>query len=164
MSGKPDLLANLGMSKSEIVESLKKSPNGQIHIHRFIPLLFANPTDANALSLRVSTGLISTRSVNHDEFHEIIGRLKDLGHENYVYSRCRSKNGRDSDMVIFDALDDSLGQLTELAEDIKMLNSNLKIKPGISMIERDRLVIVQDKFWSNNADRPRGFFHTDDLV
>jgi len=67
-------------------------------------------------------------------------------------------------MLIFDAIDDSLGQLTGIAEDIKKLNSNLKIKIGISVIERGRLVVVQEKFWSSNDDRPRGFLHLDDLV
>lgn len=163
MPEKLDLLANLGARKEDVEQALAQSRDEQIFIFRFIPLLFSNAKDSNAIRVRVATGLFGSRPPTRDEFYKIASDLREKGHQEYVFNRSPSKSRSDGDMVIFDAFDDSPGAIESVIESTKKLPMKLKVELGVSFIDKDRIAIVKNRFWTAAADRPRGIYHLDDL-
>lgn len=140
------------------MQMLESSPGGSIWLNRFIPLTIQNIKDANAILLTTKTGLFSSRVLSSEEHSEVVNDLLNLGYDNLTYTKHASGT------IIFDTLNDTLGCLTELHKEIKSLPKKLKITLGISYIDKDRAVIVREKFWDNEESRPKGYHFIDDLT
>ena len=66
--------------------------------------------------------------------------------------------------MIFDTFNDQKGCLVNVYEKIKLLPNKFKIVLGVSFFDKDRVVIVKDKFWENEDKRPKGYYFIDDLT
>ena len=100
----------------------------------------------------------SSRILTSEEHAEVVNDLLNFGFKNLTYSR------HTTGTVIVETLNDSLGCLVDVHKQIKMMPTRFKIKLGISYIDRDRAVIVKEKFWDNEDSRPKGYHFIEDLT
>jgi len=156
-------LKKFGLVKDDIAKMLSVSPHGKVFLHRFIPLIFYSIDQANALKLRMHDGLFSTRSLDQGEFDLVTRTLRDLGFVNLIYTWCTDNSGL-NDMVMFDTFSDDTGILVEVEVAIKNLPKEFKIVTGTSNIDRDRIIVVRNKFWESDSERPKGIYLIEDLI
>ena len=149
---------NFNTNRKALAELLESSPNGAIWLNRFIPLMFQNIKDANAILMKAKTGFFSSKVLTEEEHASAINDLLNLGFSNLTYTK------HASGMLIFDTLNDSLGCLADAYKELKSSSKNLKISLGISYIGRDRTVIVKEKFWNDEDQRPKGHYFIDELT
>ena len=149
---------NFNTNRQELETMFETTSKSTIWINRFIPLMFSNIKDANAIVLKISTGFFSSRILSNDEHSMVVNDLLNLGFKQLTYSKDVTGT------LIVDTLNDSLGCLVDVHKQIKMMPTRFKIKLGISYIDRDRAVIVKEKFWDNEDSRPKGYHFIEDLT
>lgn len=149
---------NFNTNRQALEEIFQATSKESIWINRFIPLIFSNIKDANAIILKVNTGIFSSRTLTPKEHNELIDELKHLGFKDLTYTKYAE------DTLIFDTFNDEKGCLVNVYEKIKLLPNKFKIVLGVSFFDKDRVVIVKDKFWENEDKRPKGYYFIDDLT
>jgi hypothetical protein len=145
----------LKLNKQELIELFESSFQNQIFINRFISLMFNNIEDANALILRVKTGLFSSRVLTNDEHSEAVKALSNFN--NLTFTK------HEKGTLIVDTFHDELGCLKDVYKAVKSLSLNYRIILGVCFIDIDRVVIVKEKFWENENQRPKGYHYINDL-
>jgi len=145
-------------NKQALENIFETTSNPTIWLNRFVPIPFQNIKDANAIMLKVKTGIFSSRMLSIEEHAEVANDLKRIGFKTLTYSR------NTTGTMIVDTLNDSLGCLVDVHEKIKLFPAKFKIKLGISNIDRDRVVIVKEKFWDSEDKRPKGYYFIEDLT
>ena len=149
---------NFNTNRIALEEIFESNSNKNIWINRFIPLSFSNIKDANAIVLKIKTGIFSSRKLSTDENNQVVSKLLELGFNDLTYT----KYGEDT--LIFDTFSDEKGCLVKVYEKIKLINNNFKIVLGVRFFDRDRVVIVKEKFWESEEMRPRGYHFIEDLT
>ena len=149
---------NFNTNRQILEEMFVTTSKATIWLNRFLPLMFQNIKDANAILLKIETGFFSSRILTSEEHAEVVNDLLNFGFKNLTYSR------HTTGTVIVETLNDSLGCLVDVHKQIKMMPTRFKIKLGISYIDRDRAVIVKEKFWDNEDSRPKGYHFIEDLT
>ena len=149
---------NFNTNRQTLEDMFKTTSKETIWINRFIPQLFSNIKDANAIVLKVKTGTFSSRTLLPDEHNQIISKLLELGFKDLTYT----KYGEDT--LIFDTFTDEKGCLVNVYEQIKLLSNKFKIFLGFSFFDKDRVVIVKEKFWESEEKRPKGYHFIEDVT
>ena len=149
---------NFKTNRQALDAMFQNTSKESIWINRFIPLMFSNIKDANAILLKVKTGAFSARTLTSNEHNQIINELIELGFKDLTFT----KYGEDT--LIFDTFNDTKGCLVNLYEKIKLVPTKFKIILGNSFFDRDRVVIVKDKFWESEDERPKGYHFIEDLT
>ena len=150
---------NFNTNRKELDAVFQSNLNKKnIWLNRFISLLFSNIKDANAIVLKIKTGTFSSRTLLPDEHNQLISKLLELGFKDLTYT----KYGEDT--LILDTFTDEKGCLINVYEQIKLLPNEFKIVLGVSFFDKDRVVIVKEKFWENEEKRPKGYHFIDDLT
>jgi len=149
---------NFNTNRQALEDMFKNTSKGTIWVNRFIPLSFQNIKNANAIMLKVKTGIFSSRMLSSEEHAEVVNDLLRIGFKSLTYSR------NTTGTMIVDTLNDSLGCLVDVHEQIRLFPTTFKIKLGISYIDKDRVVIVKEKFWESEEKRPKGYHFIDDLT
>lgn len=148
---------NFNTNRQALEEMFQATSKESIWINRFLPLLFSNIKDANAILLKVKTGTFSSRTLTSKEHNEVINELKNLGFNDLTYTKYAE------DTLIFDTFNDKKGCLINVYEQIKLLPNEFKIILGVSFFDKDRVVIVKNKFWESENTRPKGYHCLEDL-
>ena len=149
---------NFNTNRQALEDMFKNTTKGTIWLNRCMPLAFENISYANAIMLKIKTGFFTSRLLTNEEHSEVVNELLKLGFKDLTFSKYA--NGT----LIVDTLNDSLGCLVDVHEQIKLLPKKFKITLGISYIDIDRAVIVKEKFWENEDKRPKGYHFIDDLT
>ena len=149
---------NFNTNRQALENMFETTSKTTIWLNRFMPLMFQNIKDANAILLKFKTSFFSSRNLSSEEQAEIVNYLLRMGFNNLTY--IRNANGT----IIVDTLNDSLGCLDDVYKHIKLFPMTFKIKLGISYIDRDRVVIVNEKFWESEDKRPKGYHFIGDLT
>ena len=149
---------NFNTNRQALEDMFKNTSKDTIWVNRFIPLSFQNIKNANAIMLKVKTGIFSSRMLSSEEHAEVVNDLLRIGFKSLTYSR------NTTGTMIVETLNDSLGCLVDVHEQIKLFPTTFKIKLGISYIDKDRVVIVKEKFWESEEKRPKGYHFIEDVT
>jgi hypothetical protein len=149
---------NFNTNRQALDEMFNATSKETIWINRFIPSTFSNIKDANAIVLKIKTGAFSSRTLSADERNQVVSKLLELGFKDLTYT----KYGEDT--LIFDTFTDEKGCLINVYKQIKLLPNKFKIILGFSFFDKDRIVIVKNKFWEGEDKRPKGYHFTNDLT
>jgi len=143
--------------KNEALEEMLKNSNtGELWIARFSPLPWGGIEKGNAAILYKKNGFFATETITTDEFNIVLEAISNAGYEEI----CMIK--REKDVLIFSKLKDADGLLKGIDTVIEKLSNSIKIKGGVSDIDKDRCCIVANKYWGN-AKKPLGIYTMEDL-
>ena len=149
---------NFNTNRQALEDMFKNTSKDTIWVNRFIPLSFQNIKNANAIMLKVKTGIFSSRMLSSEEHAEVVNYLLRIGFKSLTYSR------NTTGTMIVETLNDSLGCLVDVHEQIKLFPTTFKIQLGISNIDKDRVVIVKEKIWESEEKRPKGYHFIEDVT
>jgi hypothetical protein len=151
---RPKILSYYKNEQLEVM--LENSKSGELWIARFSPLPWGSIELGNAAILYKKTGFLGKETLTNEEFNAVLEAMSNVGYKDI----CMIK--REKDVLIFSKYDQTIGLLTGIDVVIKKLSNSIKIKAGISDIDKDRCCIVVNKYWED-GNKPAGIYTMEDL-
>jgi hypothetical protein len=145
------------MSLLERAELQKMSED--VWIVRFVPNLINTKHAANALKVFNRGKLGANHEVKDEELLKITTRVAEVHGDSVIVTRVRS-----GDVLLFGRFSDAPEELIHGAfVMIKELLPSIKIKYGVSSIDRDRVFITTRPWWHSAEEKPLGFYAYEDI-
>ncbi len=151
---RPKILKNYKNKELEVM--LTNSKSGELWITRFVPLLWGDIDDGNAVSLYKKNGLFRKENLTVEEFNAVLNALNEAEFEEICLLN------QNNSVLVFSKYKDHIGSINGIQQVIKKVSNEIKITCGVSYIDTDRCCIVANKSW-DDANKPRGLYTLEDL-